>query len=383
MKSNWYTPQVLLIGAGLVTRSLDQARRIDPGYDDRGVMTFLLDLQQQGYSEARGRVFYRTLMEALRVDSAVESATIAQTTPLTFLEPLAEPLAIDGYTPQRGEDLGAAFNVVTSDYFRMLRVGLVAGREFDARDNETGEAVAIVNRTFAERFWGSAQAAVGKRIRAGGDSWRTVVGVAANVKYVRITETPRPYFYLPLEQAYRPIVILHARSSSSGSTDLITGVRRHIAALDGELALPTAAPLSDARRVALLVHQITAAMLFVFGAAGIVLAGMGTYGLVSHTVTESTKEIGIRMALGTTGPAVVRAFVGRSLRLAAVGIGIRLVTALGVTRLLGSLLFGVSATDGVSFGQALALVIFGVVLATFVPAWRASREKPLIALRHS
>jgi predicted permease len=373
---------VLLIGAGLLTRSLDQVRRIDPGYDDRGAMLFPLDLQQHGYSEARGRVFYRNLMDALRADSAVESATLAQTTPLSFLEPLTAPLAIDGYAPHRGEDLAAAFNIVTSDYFRTLGVGLVAGREFDARDAETGHPVAIVNRTFAERFWGSAQGALGQRIRTGGGSWRTVVGVAADVKYVRMTEASRLYFYLPLEQGYRPIVTLHARPSAAGA-GLTDRVRAHIAALDADLPSPTPAPLSDVRRVALLLHQITAAMLLVFGATGMVLAGLGTYGLVSHTVTQSTREIGIRMALGATAPAVVRAFVGRGLRLAAIGIGIGLVTALGASRLLGSLLFGVSATDGVSFGQALALVIGGVALATLVPAWRASRIQPLIALRHS
>src|SRR5207237_7355800 len=190
-----------------------------------------------------------------------ESATLAYITPLSFLEMRSEPLTVDGYEPRRGEDVAAQFNTVGKDYFRTLRIPLVSGRAFENRDNETGAPVVMVNRTFAERFWGGAEAAIGKRIRAADGNWRTVVGVAADVKYVRLNESPRPYFYLPFEQAYRPVMLLHTRGPADAAL-FVKQVRAHIAALDPDLEIPSAEPLAEAKRISLLFFEITAAMLF-------------------------------------------------------------------------------------------------------------------------
>ncbi len=208
-----------------------------------------------------------------------------------------------------------------------------------------------------------------------------MIGVAADVKYLRINESPRPYLYLPFPQAYRSSMILHTRGPAPVDV-LVDKARAYVTALDPDLPVLYARPLADGITGALILFNLTATMLFVFGVAGMALAAMGTYGLVSYTVKQSTHEIGIRMALGATGLLVVRQFLGRGLRLGAIGAVLGMVAAFGATRLLGSVLFGVSATDAVSFARALAVVLGGVVVATILPAWRAARTNPLSALRH-
>lgn len=379
---------LLLIGAGLATRSVDAARRANPGFDASHVTATSVDVRQNGYDEARGRIFYRHLLDTARADAGIESATLAEKMPLGFLDTPVRRIEIEGYEPRRNEDLAFMWNSIGSDYFRTLRIEVVAGREFEDRDDEHAAPVAVVNHTFAQRFWGGAANAVGKRIRVGragnaeGDSgWRTVIGVAADVKYSRINESPRPYVYLPFFQAYRANMVLHTRGAAPVDR-LVEQARACVAALDRDVPILSAKPMADMKRGALMLFDLTATMLLIFGIAGMVLAAMGIYGLVSYTVKQSTHEIGIRMALGASARSVVFAFLARGLRLGTLGVGVGIVAALTLSRLLDSLLFGVSATDAISFARALAIVLGGVTLATIVPAWRAARTNPLTALRH-
>lgn len=380
---------LLLIGAGLATRSVDAARRANPGFDAADVAIVELNVKQSGYDESRGRIFYRNLLESTRADAGVESATLAAHVPMALLDTRAQPVTIEGYDAARGEDVAFMSNTVSSDYFRTLRVDLVAGREFADSDDETAAPVAVVNATLAVRFWGGASNALGKRLRMSGNEWRTVIGVAADLKYSRIDEAPRPYVYVPFLQAYRSAMILHTRAASAlhgaGASPvdlLLERARSQVAALDSDLPILSANPLVEQLRGALIFFDLTATMLFVFGVTGVCLAAMGTYGLVSYTVKHSTHEIGIRMALGASAVSVVRRFVGRGLRLGAIGAGLGIVGALGVSRFLGSVLFGVGTTDTTTFASAAAIVLAGVILATIVPAWRAARTNPLRALRH-
>jgi len=218
-------------------------------------------------------------------------------------------------------------------------------------------------------------------VRAGEGDWRTVIGVAADLKYIQISESPRPYVYLPFLQSYRSSMVLHTQGPVPADT-LLDRARAHVTALDANLPILSAGRLSERMKGALLLFNLMATMLFIFGAAGMALAAMGTYGLVSYTVKQSTHEIGIRMALGASGFSVVRAFLARGLRLGAAGVVVGLVAALAITRLLTGVLFGVSATDPIAFARALALVLGIVIVATLVPAWRAARTNPLSALRH-
>ena len=372
---------LLLVGAGLVTRSVEAARRANPGFDASHVTAIALDVKQNAYDESRGRVFYRHLLDAARADPGIESATLAAFMPMGFLDTPSRRVAIEGYEPRRGEDLAFMLNTVGSDYFRTLRINLVSGRAFEERDDETAAPVVIVNNTLAQRFWGGAANAIGKRVRVADGDWRTVIGVAADVKYSRINEPPRPYVYLPFFQSYRSSMILHTRGSAPVAV-LVDQARARVAALDADLPILSARSLAERTSASLIFLNFTANLLFLFGWAGVALAAMGTYGLVSYTVKQSTHEIGIRMALGASGLSVVRDFLGRGLRLGAVGAALGMVAAFGVSRLLGSVLFGVSATDVISFARALAIVLGGVAVATIVPAWRAARTNPLSALRH-
>jgi predicted permease len=372
---------LLLVGAGLVTRSLEAARRADPGFDAAGVASVAVNLRQNAYDAPRGRVFYRKLLDAARAEPGVDSATLALEVPMGFVDTRAQPVAIEGYEPARGEDMAFMANIVGPDYFRTLRIGLRAGREFEDRDDESAERVVVVNETLARRFWDGPANAVGRRLRVGDLEWRVVVGVAADVKYSRIDEAPRPYVYLPSFQSYRPSMILHTRGAAPIDR-LVDQARAAVVALDGDLPILSARPLAEQVRAGLLVFDLAAAMLFVFGLAGMALALMGTYGLVSYTVEQSTREIGIRMALGASGLSVVRGFLARGLRLGAIGVVLGVVVARGASRFLGSVLFGISATDALSFAGAVAVVLAGVLVASLVPAWRAARTNPLTALRH-
>jgi putative ABC transport system permease protein len=372
---------LLLIGSGLVTRSLDAARHAYPGFEMSHATSVAMDLAQNGYDASRGRAFYRRLLEDVRADAGTESATLAAYEPLAFLATPTRRIAIEGYQSRRDEDLAFLSNTVGPDYFRTLRIDLVAGRPFDPRDDESGSPVIMVNNTFAQKFFGGAANAIGKRIRTGETDWRIVIGVAADIKYLRIDESPRPYLYLPFLQMYRSSMILHTQGPAPADV-LVEQARARVAALDANLPIEYAKRMDERMDGATMLFNLMATMLFLFGAAGMALAAMGTYGLVSYTVKQSTHEIGIRMALGADGLSVVRDFLGRGLRLGAIGAALGIVVALGASRLLVSVLFGVSATDAVSFARALAIVLSGVAVATIVPAWRASRTNPLTALRH-
>jgi len=362
---------LLLIGAGLVTRSLDAARQTNPGFDAADVISSRIDVSSNGYDQARGRAFFAQLLDRLRADPATASATLARNPPLTMVDQGARRVTIDGYTPRRDEDVTFLSNIVAPDYFRTLKIRLVAGREFENRDDAAAMPVAIVNETLARRYWGGAEA-IGKRVRVASDEWRTVIGVARDVKYSRVTEAPRPYVYLPFLQTYQPAMMIHARGSA-GVAPLIERLRTHVQALDPDLPAFETRLLSDQARATLTILEMAADGLFVFGAAGLALAAMGIYGLVSYTVKQSTHEIGIRMALGARSAEVVWHFLRRGLRLGGIGVIVGTVSALVLTRLLGSVLYGVSAIDPVSFAGAVAVVVGGVVVATVIPAWRAAR----------
>ena len=372
---------LLLVGSGLVTRSLDAARRASPGYDASHVTSIAIDVKQNGYDESRGRAFYRRLLDAVRADAGTGSATLAAYDPTAFLDTPSRRVAIEGYEPRRDEDLAFLSNVIGPDYFRTLRISLAAGRAFEDRDDQSAAPVAMVNNTLAQKFWGGAATAIGKRIKVADGDWRTVIGVAADIKYIRVNEAPRPYVYLPFLQSYRSSMILHSQGPAPADA-LVERARAHIMQLDANLPVLSARPLSEHMKGALMLFDLTATMLFLFGVAGMALAAMGTYGLVSYTVKQSTHEIGIRMALGAPGLSVVREFLIRGLRLGAIGVVVGTVAALAVTRLIGNLLYGVSATDVISFARAFAVVLGGVSIATIIPAWRAARTNVLTALRH-
>jgi predicted permease len=372
---------LLLVGAGLVTRSLEAARHADAGFNSDDVISVTVDLKPNGYDESRGRLFYEQLLDAVGADEGIEVASLAMTYPLTLLDGMANKVVVEGYEQRRDEDLTFLSNVVAPEYFRTLRIALVTGREFTRRDDASGQQVVIVNNTLARRFWESAPNAIGKRLRVSGGDWRTVIGVAQDVKYARLNEEPRPYVYLPFLQAYRSNMILHSRGAA-GPVTLLEQARAHIQALDPNLPILGAQSLRDQTGAALGTYEMTARTLFIFGIAAMALAALGIYGLVSYTVKQSTHEIGIRMALGARRIDIVRRYLGRGLRLGVIGAILGIAAALATTRLLATLLYGVSATDVVSFAAASSLVLSIVLAASLIPAWRAALTNPSTGLRH-
>ncbi len=372
---------LLLVGAGLVLRSLEAARTANTGFDSRNVASVSLDVKPSGYDEARGRAFYQQLLDTVRAEPGIESAALTAVLPLTLVDNISRDTAIEGRTPRKGEDMRFLINTVSPDYLRTLRIGLLSGRDFARTDIAASQPVAIINETMARRFWGTPEQALGKRVQLTGGAWRSVIGVARDIKYARVTEDPRPHVYLPFEQAYLPSMTLQVRSRDEAPT-LLARIRTTVQTIDPNLPILNARMLSEQTRVALSVFSLAAGMLMTFGVIAMILTALGTYGLVSYAAKQSTHEIGIRMAIGASSGEVLRRFLGRGLKLGAAGAACGLLASVVITRLLASLLYGVSATDAVSIPTASAVGMPIVLGASLIPAWRASRTDPIAALRH-
>jgi macrolide transport system ATP-binding/permease protein len=372
---------LLLVGAALVMRSLEAARTANTGFDSREVASVSLDLKLSGYDQTRGRIFYQALLDTIRAKPGIESASLAAALPLTLVDNVSVDTSIEGQSPRKGEDLRFLVNYVSPDYLKTLRIALLSGRDFARADNPASQPIAIVNETMARRFWGTPAAALGNRVQLAGGKWRSIVGVARDIKYARVTEDPRPHVYVPFDQAYQASMTLHVRSREAEPV-LLSGVRTTIQALDPNLPILNARMLTEQTRAALSVFSMAAGVLMTFGAIAMILTALGTYGLVSYAAKQSTHEIGIRIAIGANRSDVLRRFLGRGLRLGATGAVCGLVASVLITRLLASLLYGVSPTDAASFTSASAMVMAIVLGASVIPAWRASRIDPIAALRH-
>ena len=372
---------VLLVGAGLVLRSYAAAQHADGGFEARNVTALAIDLQASGYDQARGLDAITRLLDALSTEPAFESATIATQVPLSLVDGASRAITVEGYAPSPDDDMIFLNNTVAPGYFRTLRIPVLAGREFERTDDAGSEPAVIVNETMARRFWRTPQDAVGKRLRSGPGEWRTVVGVARDVKYSRLSEGPRPFVYFPLMQAYVPSFTIHARTPGDMAYAL-RRVRDHVHAVNPQIPILRSVSLAEHTRVALSIYQLGAGTLSVFGSLTIVLAAIGIYGLVAFAVKQSTHEIGIRVAVGARRQDVVWTFLRRGARLGVIGSAIGLALALAMSRSLSALLYGVSPRDVVSFAGATAVVMLIALAASFWPAFTASRTDPLTALRH-
>ena len=371
---------ILLVAAGLVLRSYAAATRADGGFVSAQVTSIAIDLQTAGYDSTRGPIVITRLLDAFAADPAFTSSSLAMNVPMSLVDNASRATNIEGYAPRSDEDMLFLYNIVAPDYFRTLRIPLLAGRDFTRTDDLDAQAAVIVNETLARRFWQTPENSIGKRLRSGGD-WRQVIGVARDLKYSRLSEGPRPFVYYPLLQSYVPSVHVHARSNG----DLNYAMRRvrdHLQAIDSTIPITRSATLNEQTRVALSVYELAAGALTMFGVMTIVLAAIGIYGLVSYTVQQSAQEIGIRMAVGANRANVVWNFLRRGASLATAGAVIGLILASAASGAIGSLLYGVGARDVTSFAAATAIVMAIAVLASLVPAWRASKTDPLSALRH-
>jgi predicted permease len=372
---------LLLVCAGLIVRSLQKAQTMRPGFDPQNAVSLSFDVSLQGYDEARGRAFHRQVMERVRSLPGVKTASMAQTLPLA-LNFNNSTIHIEGQPTTSTANLPlAVMNVVLPDYFEAMGIGL-RGRDFTERDKERESRVAIVNETFARRFF-PGQEAIGKRFNFSGPSepyWE-IIGVAEDGKYESLGEDPKIAVYRPMLRDYTPWTALVARTAGDAEA-VLSLIRQEIRDLDPALPLSNVKTLKEHMNIPLFPARVAAAVLGSFGVLALVLAGVGIYGVMSFIVSQRTREIGLRMALGAQAGDVLRMIVGQGLKLVIIGMGIGLAAALLLTRFLAVVLYGVSATDPVTFTLIVMLLIAVALAACYLPAWRAARVDPIEALRY-
>ncbi len=369
---------VLLVGAGLLLQSLQRIRNTSPGFSTRGVMVTAVDLVSAGYDVQRAQNFQDELLDRVKALPGVESVAFARMTPLSYGSFSSTPIAVEGYQPTPEEQPTVQYNEVGPDYFRTMGIPLVSGREFTRADDGKAALVAVVNETMAAHYWRD-RSPIGERVQVKG-RWMQVVGVAKDSKYQSVREAPNPFFYVSRRQNFSRGGGLHIRTPMSPET-MATVLGREVHALDPDLALYEVITLQEQVDRSTSPQQVAVTLVGVLGGLALLLAAIGLYGVMSYTVSQSTRELGLRMALGAGASNLLRLVMKRGLALTAGGVALGAAVALGLTRLLGNLLYNVSPRDPLAFGSAFLVMTIAALAACFLPAWRATRTDPVQALR--
>jgi putative ABC transport system permease protein len=386
---------VLLIGAGLMGKSFLRMLDVGLGFQPENVLTVDLNLSRTKYTRnEQVTAFYDELLKRIQTLPGVQAAGAVEFLPLSGFDS-AGFIRIEGKPPPGAED-GAHYRSVASDYFRALSIPLVKGRVFTERDNRDAPRVAIINETMARRYW-PAEDPIGQRVALVFESLRffpnrppevdlaqglrEIVGVVADVKHVGLQAAPVPEMFTPfLQRPVRDLTLVVRAAPDPAS--LIGGVRRAVLDLDREQPILNTSTMTDVLSRAVAMPRFNALLAGLFAALALALGTVGLYGVIAYSVAQRTHEIGVRMALGAGKRDILRLVLVRGLTLTLIGVGAGLAAALALTRLLASLLFGVKPTDLAIFG-AVALLLTGVALgACYVPARRATRVDPMIALRY-
>ena len=368
---------VLVIGAGLFLRSLGKLRAIDPALLTDRVIATQLNLTLRGYDEARGQQFYERVLASVQGVPGVQAATLTSVLPVTA-GAMRQNLRAGATTPR--VDAPVEFDIVTVSpgYFATLGVPLVEGRDFAAADVAKGPPVAIVNESMQRLFWPNA-GAVGSPFSDGGTPY-TVVAVARDTKYRSLREKPRMVLYLPISQFYTSAANLVVRTSLPPS-QMVESLRAAVRGIDPAMPLYNVRTLAEHVNRSLYVDRLRANLIGVLALLALALAAIGIYAVLSYTIAERTREVGVRLALGAQPRALLRLLIGSGARVAAIGIVAGLAIAAILTRYVETQLYGLSPLDPLTLAAASAL-LFGVALAAaFVPAWRATRIDPVVALR--
>ena len=369
---------VSLVAAGLFVRSLQGSHRIDPGFETSGVLVMNFNLGREGYTLERGQALYREMAERVSTLPGVHRAAIAQSAPLDGgLRRSVMPEGADTTTQDR---ILVQVNSVSPGYLDAMGIPLQRGRDFTDTDVQGTPKVVIVNETMAARFW-PGHDAVGKRFTFfGDDDFTTVIGIARDAKYNAVAEDPTPFIYQPLRQNYSPAAVLHVRAA--GAAGLAAAVRREVQQLDPTLSVFDIRTLEDQVSDSLGPLRINVILLSIFGLLALVLASVGLYGVASYSVTQRTREIGVRMALGAQSSTVLRLVLARGLLLVGIGLATGIAVAFVLSVVIpADLLTHVGARDPLTFAATSALLGGVALIASFIPAWRATRIDPLVALR--
>jgi putative ABC transport system permease protein len=376
---------VLLVGAGLLTRSFLSLQKVSPGYDPKGILTAGVGLSPLKYPELRDQTaFYERLLDELETSTGVASAAIVSKHPVTGFA--TSNFTVQGSPVAAGHAPTAHYRVISPGYFRTMGIPFTEGRDFTRRDGADAPDALVINKSMADRFW-PGESPVGRRIQLATERtrWREIVGVVGDEKLSALDTETESAVYVPLPQNTVPTAIrsvtLVARAGGDPS-GLPAALRAALRSVDGEQALFQIRPLSEVISDSLGRPRFNSLLMVIFAALAGVLAAVGVYGVMAYSVAQRRQEIGIRLALGARPRNVLTMILGQGLRLGAAGVGAGLVAALALTRVAVTLLYGVSPTDPLTFSTIALLLLAVAFLASYLPARRATKLDPCVALRH-
>ncbi len=376
---------VLLVGAGLMMRSLSQLLAVDPGISTDRVLTMYLGLRSGRYEkEGVTRAFWQEILEAAGRLPGVKMAALGTGVPLTGDHSRGD-ISIEGADYADGARPHPDIHIVSPGYVPALGIRLLEGRTFAAADTDGAVRVGLVNRSIAERVFAGADP-IGRRFTFGrparsGTSWITIVGVVEDTRLYGLDNPSRLEVYLPLAQSAQDGMTLVVKASADPAS-LVPSIRAVVASIDPDQPISEIASMNDLRDASVSTRRVTFALLALFSGLALALAAVGIYGVMSYAVAQRTNELGIRLALGARRADVLRAVLGQGLSIAGAGIALGLAAALVATRLMRSLLFAVSAADAATFAAVASGVALVALAACAVPGWRAVRVDPQVALRH-
>ena len=372
---------VALVGASVFLKSFQNARTIDPGFSADGVALAQFDFSTAGYTAQETDNFCRRLRDRLEQQPGVTSVSYDDSVPLGFHGGNWETLEVEGFVPKPNENMKIYRDLVSPGFFDSMKIPLVDGRDFDLRDDPNSLKVMIVNQEFVRRFLPNGNA-IGHKVHGWGQ-WFTIVGVAKDSKYHRVTENPQPYFYIPIRQIFRPEygLTFHVRTSGSVN-EAISALRRESAAIDPALTIFDAEPMTEYVAASLFGAKIAANLLTLLSAIGLLLAAMGLYGVLAYSVAQRTREFGVRAAMGAKPRDILVLILRESVRLTLSGAAAGLLLAAISARLVARQIYGISPLDPLSFAGVALLLVAVAMVASYIPALRAARVNPIVALRY-
>ena len=371
---------IALVGAGLFLKSFHTARAMDPGFQPEGIALARFDFSTAAYDAQQADGFCRRLRERLEQQPGVTAVSYDDSVPLGFSGGNWEGLEVEGYVPGRNENMKIYRDLISPGFFDSMKIPLIDGRDFDLRDDAASTKVMIVNQEFVRRFIGN-RSVLGRKVHGWGE-WFTIVGVARDAKYHRVTESPQPYFYIPISQIFRPEYGLTFQVRTSGSVnEAIAALRRESAAIDPAITIFDAEPMTEYVAASLFGAKIAASLLSVLSGLGLLLAAIGLYSVMAYSVAQRTSEIGIRVTLGAQPGDIMRAVIRQGLAFAGLGLLVGTLAAAALARLAAALLVGVSPAEPGVYAAAAVFTLLVALASAALPAWRALRVDPAVALR--